>query len=208
MCTSYLCRLTTKRLAASRILRYQIPAIFAAVIDNAVSTPNTKSGCSVDPSVVWNSLRSSTMNICQVLHCSPGLALSSPASYRPEYYPTGYSFITLPWHGMAPAEKSRHVRMAFFTMSQLPFDALGTCRSERLHVRESGMVSIKSTLEVNDSQGTYLEVSLSKLDKVFPSGGPRHTHIQQAFHDLVLQHSGFQAKAGGHPIIQLRAQHF
>ena len=69
------------------------------------------------------------------------------------------------------------------------------------------MVSTKSVLEANDSRED-LVVSCSKLGKVFRSEGLRHTPVQQRLNHLGLQHSGFQAKRGGLPIIQPRAKPF
>ena len=69
------------------------------------------------------------------------------------------------------------------------------------------MVSTKSALETKDSQ-EELVVNHSKLGKVFRSEGPRHTPAQQGLSHLGFQHSEFQAKRGGRPIIQLRAESF
>ena len=38
-----------------------------------------RGGCSVDPSVAWNTLRPSTLHLCRVLNCPPGLGFSPPA---------------------------------------------------------------------------------------------------------------------------------
>ena len=49
----------------------------------------------------------------------------------------------------------------------------------------------------------------SKLGEVFHSKGPRHTHpYSRVLNHLGLQHSDFQAKRGGRPIIQPRAGPF
>ena len=47
-----------------------------------------------------------------------------------------------------------------------------------------------------------------KLGKAFRSEGPRHTSVQQGLNHLVRQRSDFQAKGGGRPIAQLRAEPF
>ena len=53
----------------------------------------------------------------------------------------------------------------------------------------------------NDSQEDL--VRCSKLGEVFHSKGPRHTHpYSRVLNHLGLQHSDFQAKRGGRPIIQ------
>ncbi|MEP5374406.1 MAG: hypothetical protein ABJQ14_01285, partial [Hyphomicrobiales bacterium] len=68
------------------------------------------------------------------------------------------------------------------------------------------MVSTKSALEANGLQKDL--VSRSMLVKVFRSKGRRHKRAQQGLNHLGLQHSDFQAKGGGRPIIQLRAEPF
>ena len=59
-CASSSWHLTMNRSAASRRSRYHSPVFFCAVDHNAVSTPNTKGGYSVDPLVTRNPPRSPT----------------------------------------------------------------------------------------------------------------------------------------------------
>ena len=75
------CHLTMNCSAASRTPRYNSATCW---LHKAVSTPNTKGGSSVDPSVARNPPRCSTMHLCQVLNCPPGLGFS-PTSHRPDH---------------------------------------------------------------------------------------------------------------------------
>ena len=59
--------------------RYHVPAILSAVDHITVSALNPTGECSIDHKVARNSLRSSTMNLCQVLNCPPGLGFSPQA---------------------------------------------------------------------------------------------------------------------------------
>ena len=73
---------------APRNPRYHVPVIIAPVDHSAVSTPDPKGECSVDPSVARDSLRSSDYV------SMPSLKLSArsrvlPTSHRPEHCPTG-----------------------------------------------------------------------------------------------------------------------
>ena len=87
------------------------------------------------------------------------------------------------------------------------FDGLASCLLEGLRVRKSGVAGALSALEANDSQED-LVVRRSEPSEVLRAEGPRHTAVRQSLNYLGLQHTGFQTKWSGRPIIQLRAEPF
>ena len=97
---------------------------------------------------------------------------------------------------------SRHLRMIVLILTQRVIHVEGS------RVREGGVVGTESALEANNASQEHLMVSRSKLGKVFRSEDPRHTPVQQGLNHLGLQHSDFQAKGDGHPIIELGAEAF
>ena len=160
------CHLTMNRADALRTPRYHSPAFFAAVGHSAVSAPNTKGECSGGPLVARNPLRSSTMHICQVLNCPPGLGFS-PSAIVPNI--TRLCNDSLLCRATAPAKRSRRLRMVVSMFSQrvilraLAYERMVWCGT-------------KSALGVNDSQEDLM-VSSSELGKVFRSDGLRHTPV-------------------------------
>ena len=48
----------------------------------------------------------------------------------------------------------------------------------------------------------------SEPTEVLRAEGPRHTPVQQSFNYLGLQHTDFQTKWSGRPVIQLRSEPF
>ena len=69
---------------------------------------DNKGECSVNPSVAWDSLRSSTLHLCQVLNCRPGFGFSPPPIV-PNISLLGNH--PLLCHVTAPAKTSRRLRM-------------------------------------------------------------------------------------------------
>ena len=114
-CASSSCHLTMNHSAASRTSRYHFPASFAAVDRSAVSIPNTTGECSVDPSMGRNSLRSSTMHLCQVSNCPPGLGFSPPAIVSNI---TRLGNRSMLYRATPTAKKSRRLRMVVSMLSQ------------------------------------------------------------------------------------------
>ena len=94
------------------------------------------------------------MPLCQVSNSPPGLGFSPPAIVPTI---TGLGSRSLLRRVTPPAKKSRRSRMVVAMVSRK------ACHFESLRVREGGMVSTKSALEVNDSQQDWV-VSRSKLD--------------------------------------------
>ena len=87
------------------------------------------------------------------------------------------------------------------------FDGLASCLLEGLRVRKSGVAGALSALEANDSQEDSV-VRRSEPSEVLRAEGPRHTAVHQSLNYLSLQHTGFQTKWSGRPVIQLRSEPF
>ena len=147
------------RSTASRIPRYHFPAVLAAVDHSAVSNPHTKGATSVGHSVARNSLKSSTMHLCQVLHCPPGFGFSPPVIV-PNI--TRQGNCSLLCRAPPLSKKSRCVRMVVSTLSQR------VVVRAFAYERVAGLVSTKLALDAIDSQQDLM-VSRPKLDKVFSS---------------------------------------
>ena len=112
-CASSSCHVTMNRSAVSRTPRYHFPAFLVVVGHSAVSTPNTKGECPFHPSVARSFLGSSTMHLCQILkRFARSRAL--PTSHRPEHYLGNRSLLC---RAMAPAKKSRRLRLVISTLS-------------------------------------------------------------------------------------------
>ena len=105
---------------------------FCSVGHSAVSTSNTKGASYVDLSVAPSSLRSSTMNLCNVFNRQPGLVFCRTAIVAKMTRLGNRSL--LPCH--APAKKE-----PIFTDGR--FDAVATCHPEGHRVRDGEMVSTK-----------------------------------------------------------------
>ena len=111
-------------------LRYLVPAFFADAVDHsAVSTPSTKGASSVDPPSARNSLRSSTMQLCQILNCPPSLRFSPPAIV-PNITRLGNR--SLLYRATASAKKSRRLRMVVSMYSSW-YSCHSVCQCFSLH---------------------------------------------------------------------------
>ena len=104
--------------AASTTARYNFPRVLTALGHDTVSTPNSKEGLSVEPSVARNTLIPSARQWAQVFSGRPGPGFSPPAIV-PKHHPMDPPLIVRPIY--APRKRRRRLQMVVSTISHWAF---------------------------------------------------------------------------------------